>query len=141
MCVWVIKEIYLAREHIKHVKMIADLTKNAWQQQTSTKQEMRRFSKKYLSVLYPELLYLPNMKNFFNTFVSLLLFLIRLTQCPLPSLPTSVSVSVIKFVLFSLAIIFPPFQQHPLLSIYPGFTSVSTATALLHIQVTSTPTT
>ena len=62
------KEIYLAREHIKHVKMIADLTKNAWQQQTSTKQEMRRFSKKYLNVLYPELSYLPNMKNFFNTF-------------------------------------------------------------------------
>ena len=40
------KEIYLAREHMKHVKMIADLTKNALQQQTSTRQDMRRFSNK-----------------------------------------------------------------------------------------------
>ena len=37
------KEIYLAREHVRHVKTVADLVKNAWQQQTSTKQ--RRYEK------------------------------------------------------------------------------------------------
>lgn len=66
------KEIYPARKHIKHAKMIADLTKNASQQQTSTKQDMRRFSKKYLDVLYPGLSSSLKMKNFFNTFKCLL---------------------------------------------------------------------
>ena len=61
------KDIYLAREHIKHVKMIADLTKNALHRQTSTKQEMRRFSKQYLDVLYPELSYSLKLKKRFNT--------------------------------------------------------------------------
>ena len=62
------KEIYPARKHIKHAKMIADLTKNALQQQTSTKQNMGRFSKNCLNVIYPELSYCLQMKNFFNTF-------------------------------------------------------------------------
>ena len=61
------KEIYLAREHVKHVEMIDDLTKNALQRQTSTEQEMRRLSKTYLDVLHPELSYSPKMKNLFNT--------------------------------------------------------------------------
>ena len=85
------KEVYLAREHIKHVKMIADLTKNALQQQTSTKQEMRRFSMKYLDILYPELFfYSPEVKSFIRlTQSSLLYHHFRLA-----------SVSVIKFVFF-----------------------------------------
>ena len=61
------KDVHSARKYMKHAKMIADLTKNALQQQTSTKQDMARFSKKCLHVPYPELSYHLEMKKSFIT--------------------------------------------------------------------------